>query len=327
MPEGVIAVEETAFSDCPGLRSISFPDSLRILALGWGDRVFAHCPDLNHIRLGPNIEQFNLRLAEQTTVAFPPRFNAFYEHKLNDEEIIRLLYGLYRRNRGAAAYANYRDLLHVYLRQPSPQVAEKCLAIMAESEEQVLTLQKELLPALNETQREQLRQLPQALALLRAGRQAKGAAGRQLPDFGFDAAGRVFYQIGGRQFYARLSDDLSLELYDGQSHERLAAFPGGAGGAEAEWRFEELKRDVFAMRLEQTALLRRSFVSGVTWPAAAWRRDYEHNPTLRPLAERLIWSCRIGRDRHPFRLLAAGGCVDVQGRPWAIPDDSLISLA
>ncbi|NLF79987.1 MAG: DUF4132 domain-containing protein, partial [Clostridia bacterium] len=147
------------------------------------------------------------------------------------------------------------------------------------------------------------------------------------PDFGFDAAGRVFYQIGGRQFYARLSDDLSLELYDGQSHERLASFPSGAGGAEAEWRFEELKRDVFAMRLEQTALLRRRFVSGVTWPAAAWRRDYEHNPALRPLAERLIWSCRIGRDRHPFRLLAAGGCVDVQGRPWAIPDDSLISLA
>lgn len=328
VPEGVIAVEETAFADCPGLRSVSFPDSLRILVLGWGDRVFADCVNLTHIRLGPHIEQFNLRLAEQTEVAFPPRFNALYEDKLSDEEIIRLLFGLYCRNRGAAAYADYRDVLHVYLRHQSLQVAEKCLAIMAGQPEQVLALQEELLPALDEPQQEKLLQLPQALCLLKPERQAAaGAAEQQLPDFGFDAAGRVFYQIGGRQLYAQLGDDLSLELYDGQSHQRLAAFPGGAGSAEAEWRFEELKRDLFALRRGQIALLRRRFISGVTWPAEIWRRDYRDNPALRRLAGRLIWSCRIGRDRHPFRLLADGNCVDEQGRARLIPGDALISLA
>lgn len=329
VPEGVLSVEEAAFAGCRELTRVDFPASLRILVLGWGDQVFADCPRLATLSLGPNLEQFNLSLEPQVEVLFPERFNAFYTGKLSDDEIIRLLFGLYRRNRGKAAYANYRDVLHVYLHHGSLQVREKCLAIMAQQPDQVLTLSQELLPGLAAPQRQAAQQLPQALAQLTAARSAATPPRDMslLPDFGLDAADGVSYAIVGQQYRAELTNDLELELFAAASRERLKSFPLGTGAAEAEWNYEELKRELYAFRAAQIALLRRRFVSGVALPAAAWRQTYASHPVLRRLTRRLVWSCRVDRERRPFRLLADGSCVDEQGRPCTMPASSLVSLA
>lgn len=331
VPEGVVAVEEAAFAGCRAIRRIDFPDSLRILVLGWGDQVFTDCPHLQTLSLSPNIEHFNLSLGPEIEVRFPPRFHAFYNDRLTDDETIRLLFGLYRRNCGLAAYNDYRDVLHVYLQHPSPQVREKCLAIMAQQPEQVLALCETLLPALAEPQKQAAQKMPQGLVQLVAERSAATLPREmtRLPDFGLDSADGVCYDLAGRQYRAELTDDLNLELLDGVSHERLKSFPAGAvhGTADAEWNYEELKRALHDFREAQTGLLRRRFVSGVALPCGLWRQTYAGHPLLRRLARRVVWSCRVGRERHPFRLLGDGTYVDEQGLPWALPASSLISLA
>ena len=148
IPESVTVVGEHAFFDCNALECVDFPDSVRVLVLGWGDKVFAHCPQLHTIKLGKNIEHYNLSLPAKTKVIFPERFEVFYRNILSAEDTARLLYGLYCRNEEQANYHGFNDVVHVYLTHPSLKVTQKCMSIILNNLEECLAVMRNNLPKL-----------------------------------------------------------------------------------------------------------------------------------------------------------------------------------
>jgi len=154
VPDGVIAVQEAAFENSVEAERVDFPDSVRILVLGWGAKVFAACPHLHTLKLGKNIEHFNLSLPPKTQVLFPKRFEAFYGNALSPEDTARLIYGLYCRNEGQARYQNFQDVVYVYLTHSSPKVTEKCMAVILSNLEECVTIFRKMLPTLEEKPQE-----------------------------------------------------------------------------------------------------------------------------------------------------------------------------
>lgn len=154
VPDGVTVVNEKAFENSVDLERIDFPDSVKILVLGWGDKVFANCPHLHTVKLGKNIEYYNLSLPAGTKVLFPQRFEVFYRDMLSAEDTARLLYGLYCRNGGEASYRNFTDLVHVFLSHSSPKVKEKAAAIVFTYLRECLAVIRKIMPKLEGTPRD-----------------------------------------------------------------------------------------------------------------------------------------------------------------------------
>lgn len=148
VPDGVTVVNEKAFENSADLERVDFPDSVKILVLGWGDKVFANCPYLHTVKLGKNIEYYNLSLPAGTKVLFPQRFEVFYRDVLSAEDTARLLYGLYCRNGGKASYRNFTDLVHVFLTHSSPKVKEKAAAIVFTHLGECLAIIRKIMPKL-----------------------------------------------------------------------------------------------------------------------------------------------------------------------------------
>ena len=79
IPDGVTIVREGAFSLCSLAETIEFPDSVRILVMGWGNREFINCSHLRTIKLGKNVEQYNLKIPKGIEVVFPRRVRDFLQ--------------------------------------------------------------------------------------------------------------------------------------------------------------------------------------------------------------------------------------------------------
>lgn len=125
-----------------------------------------------------------------------------------------------------------------------------------------------------------------------------------LPDIGLSNEGTKNYVLGENHYEARLTPNLTLELYDTVHQKTIRSIPKknvDVTQAKAiQDDFTALKKTVKQFIAERSEQLCQMHVSGEAMPQDLWRRVYIKNPVLYRLAERVVWA---DKSNHSFALV------------------------
>ena len=103
-----------------------------------------------------------------------------------------------------------------------------------------------------------------------------------LPDYGFDASGRLAIEAGSTTVHLTITPVMTLQVEGGQD-----------ALAELKPKTEEIADTLKAQRLR----LERLYLADRSWPLAVWRERYLDEPLVAGFAKRLIWTFESGGKR------------------------------
>jgi hypothetical protein len=160
-------------------------------------------------------------------------------------------------------------------------------------------------------------------------------ADRTIPTAGFDEERRQELDFGPRQFTARLTEDLSIEV-ETSAGKSLKALPDPAQGDDAELAksakkaLSDAKKELKQVLALQKDRLYEAMCTQRTWKFEDWDAYLNRHPIVGSYAERLVWRVVAGAEEVSaltFRPLADRSLTDHEDNPVEVPGDALIALA
>lgn len=144
----------------------------------------------------------------------------------------------------------------------------------------------------------EIKTVDKALAALAQGQGLTAAELEEigLPDYGFDADGRLGIPIGSATAVLSINETGVLETaWHAANGARLKGAPAEAKTLHGE-ALRELKartKEIGETLKAQRDRLDRLYLSDREWPLAQWRARYLNEPLVAPLVRRLIWAFRL----------------------------------
>ena len=145
-------------------------------------------------------------------------------------------------------------------------------------------------------------------------------------DFGFNADGKILYDLGSTVIEATLGDDLAISLYDTAAGKAVKSLPK-RGAEEAKYNecaaaFAEFKKNYKKIVKARNDLLFESFLNGRAVKAKIWQEAYLGNPVLNKVARLIVWSqsgktFTLGRD----------GLIDSTGAAFTLQKNIDVAVA
>lgn len=155
------------------------------------------------------------------------------------------------------------------------------------------------------------------------GSDAQTLRDTQLSNFGLNESGEKVYDLGGNNVTARLSDDLTVGLYDGSTEKLVKTLPKKNADPEkyeaAKADLAEMKKNIKKVAKARRDLLFQDFLEAKERSGEAWRTSYLGNPLLRQIAALLVWS----QDGVTFTIKGQE-TVDAGGRPYSVTNHPVI---
>ena len=131
-----------------------------------------------------------------------------------------------------------------------------------------------------------------------------------LPDFGFDDNGVKRYDIGGNTIEARVTNALTIELFDTAKQKVIRSFPKKSDdpdkAAACAKNFAEFKKQVTAFIKDFNLQLAKMYMSGESIGSDTWNKVYREHPIISKLNNYIIWQ---DSDNHTFAVIG-GQIVD-----------------
>ena len=154
-----------------------------------------------------------------------------------------------------------------------------------------------------------------------------------VPDFGLGNADGLALDVGPYAYRVVLRGDLSLQVINPQGKTSKSLPKAKAGEdpllrADVEARFKRLRKDLKTVADQQLKRLPGLLMSGRSWPAERWCKQFTEHPLFRSLAQSLIWSRRgpDGTVLGSFRLAEDLSLIDYEDEPVELADDEQIAL-
>ncbi|MCB1717733.1 MAG: DUF4132 domain-containing protein, partial [Candidatus Competibacteraceae bacterium] len=139
--------------------------------------------------------------------------------------------------------------------------------------------------------------------------------------------------VGPYAYRVVLRGDLSLQVINPQGKTSKSLPKAKAGEdpllrADVEARFKRLRKDLKTVADQQLKRLPGLLMSGRSWPAERWCKQFTEHPLFRSLAQSLIWSRRgpDGTVLGSFRLAEDLSLIDYEDEPVELADDEQIAL-
>jgi hypothetical protein len=159
----------------------------------------------------------------------------------------------------------------------------------------------------------------------RAGMAREDLEDLAVPDFGLNAAGERSVEVGAATATLRIAEEASLEW--SKEGRPVRTVPAEAKRDHPE-QVRELRRavkDIEQMLVAQRTRLERLFLTGRSWPLAAFRARLLDHPLLQHLARRLIWNFQSS-DGVRTAIWLDGGFSGADGEGVEISDSATVSL-
>ena len=148
----------------------------------------------------------------------------------------------------------------------------------------------------------------------------------KLADFGLDAKGCKYFDLGATVIQASVNQDLSISLYDTvakkivKSLPKKGAEPDKHAAATAE--LSDLKKNLKKVIKSRNEVLFERFIDGKTKTPAAWLSSYTGNAVLNRVARLLVWA----QGTRTFTL-DEDGPVDHTGAPYKMHATTAVGVA
>ena len=147
-----------------------------------------------------------------------------------------------------------------------------------------------------------------------------------LADFGFDADGKITFDLGNTTLEVTMAQDLTLSIYDVTAGKVVKSIPKKGVDSDkyekVSAQYNEIKANVKKVVKSRNDMLFEEFLSGKTRSASSWQNSYLRNPVLHRVAELIVW--KHGRN---YFTLSANGVVDANNNPYEIGDSGQIAVA
>ena len=138
-----------------------------------------------------------------------------------------------------------------------------------------------------------------------------------LSDFGLDATGEKVYDLGGNTVTARLGDDLTIRLYDGNAKKTVKSLPKKNADPEkyeaAKADLAEIKKNLKKVVKARCGLIFADYLADKPMDAIRWKSTYPPYLLLSRVASLLVWS----QEGRTFTL-REGQTVDSKGQPYLL---------
>ncbi len=156
---------------------------------------------------------------------------------------------------------------------------------------------------------------------------------RTIPTAGLDDDGVMTLDFGGRQFTAKLNEDLEFVLTDSDG-KVLKSLPDArkdddeAKAAEVKKMFSAAKKELKSVVTMQRDRLYEAMCTQRSWPFEDWSAYLNRHPVVRHHCQRLIWAViRDDKITALFRPLPDGSLTDVEDNPVTLKPDELVRVA
>lgn len=158
-------------------------------------------------------------------------------------------------------------------------------------------------------------------------------ADRTIPAAGFDETGTMTLSYGDREFVARLTSDLTIDLQD-ETGKKLAALPDPRKdddetlAKESKKSWSEAKKTIKTVLTQQTDRFHEALCTQREWPYEDWNRYLLQHPIARHLVQRLVWAVVDGNETlATFRPLDDGSLTDVDDNAVSVADTAKVRIA
>jgi len=155
---------------------------------------------------------------------------------------------------------------------------------------------------------------------------------RIVPNLGFDAGMERIFDYGKRRFKVLLTQDLSLEVYDGSGKlcKNMPApgktdDPEKSGEAYEAWKL--LKKQLKTVAANQKLRLEQALRVERRWEPGKWRTLFVENPIMHQFATGLVWGMyEEGALTETFRYMEDGTFNTAQEEEYELPQTGSIGL-
>ncbi|WP_193212079.1 DUF4132 domain-containing protein [Luteolibacter marinus] len=158
-------------------------------------------------------------------------------------------------------------------------------------------------------------------------------ADRTIPSGGFEEDGTQVIDYGSRQFTARLLDDFSIELRNGEGRV-IKALPDATKAEDADEvkllkkGFSSAKKEIKEALKMQKERLYEAMCTGREWRFEDWDMFLNRHPVVGRYCQRLVWSAaRNGEPLGQFRPMPDRTLTDADDEAVALEPDDLVMLA
>ena len=148
-----------------------------------------------------------------------------------------------------------------------------------------------------------------------------------VPWLGFEPGKPILWNIGGKDFEARIGMDFKVGLFDLEKKKTVASLPKSAPKEIAE-EFKELKESLREVVKGQLVRIENMLVKQYRWPVDRWSKLYLLHPILRPFTVRLVWGYydAKGKLTQTFRSLEDGSLTDVNDDAVKLPASGTVGI-
>lgn len=317
IPESVTEIGEQAFSQCSSLMSITIPGGVTRI----GRWAFDHCTCLTNITIPENVTQIgtwafndcssliNITILGSATDIDKEAFTdcTFSEIRISDDVM--------NKTRSpelwmcAIKTLSLENLTRIIKRCPKKLIPDAEMRIM--KSDSVMAVRYF----------EQLNRLDEYAAFHNTD--ADTLRDSILSDFGLDENGCRSWTLAGKQYTARMENNLSITLLDDNGKELKSLPKKGADPAEfdtAKKELAQLRKDIpSAAKLRNNRLL-ADWLETRPRKVDAWKQTYLVNPLLKALAKLVVWQ----QDKNTFILNADEIPVDVTGIPVELTESDIV---
>ncbi|MCB9624931.1 MAG: DUF4132 domain-containing protein, partial [Sandaracinus sp.] len=159
-------------------------------------------------------------------------------------------------------------------------------------------------------------------------------ADRAVPRLDLDLRGELSVDFGARRFVARLQDDLTLRLYEGdkalKGTPRVAAGDDPVLAKESLARLAGAKKDLVTIAKTLPPHLERAMVDGRRWDVPSFTQTIVGHPIVARLARALLFGTFEGEGRgrvtSTFRFAEDGSFANVDDDPFELADDATVGI-
>lgn len=148
----------------------------------------------------------------------------------------------------------------------------------------------------------------------------------KLAEFGLDANGCRYFDLGSTVIEASVGQDLTISLYDTTAKKIVKSLPKKGADLEkhaaASAELSDLKKNLKKVVKSRNDILFERFLDGKTQKAPAWIASYTRNPVLHRVAELIVWS----QNKNTF-ILTKNGAVDSNGNTYLVSDKPPVAVA
>ena len=156
---------------------------------------------------------------------------------------------------------------------------------------------------------------------------------RTIPTAGFDENGMQTIKYPQREFTARLTAELDVELYNNDG-KKIPGLPEArkdedeSAVNEAKKQFSAAKKEIKSVLQLQKDRLYEAVCTQRTWRFEDWDLYLNRHPIVRYYCQQLVWrACAPGGPAATFRPLDDGSLADAGGDPVSLAPDEEITIA